>query len=210
MTERDIRGPLNPDRIVDPKSLPRVEPQWRGDLPHLYKTGCTYFVTFCLADAVPGQVIRKTMVEEDLDPEEIARHFDIDPCFGSCILKQPEVSGIVESSMLHFQGDRYALSAWSVMPNHVHAVVTPVRRQRHCRSILHSWKSFSAHEINRELKRTGKIWEKESFDHLVRNERTFEQFVTYTEANPVAARLCERPELWPFSSARFRSRIEGS
>ncbi len=76
--------------------------------------------------------------------------------------------------------------------------------------ILHSWKSFSAHEINRELKRKGKILEKESFDHLVRSEHAFEQFVAYTEANPVVAGLCERPEEWPFSSARFRSRIEGA
>jgi REP element-mobilizing transposase RayT len=203
MTERDIRGPLNPDRIVDPKSLPRVEPQWRGDLPHLYKAGCTYFVTFCLADAVPGQVIRETMVEEDLDPEEIARHFDIDPWLGSCILKQPEIASIVESSMLHFQGDRYALSAWSVMPSHVHGVVTP-NADHTLSDILHSWKSFSAHEINRELKRTGKIWEKESFDHLVRDERAFEQFARYTEENPVVAGLCGSPEEWPFSSARFR------
>jgi len=203
MSSREIKGPLNPDRIVDPKSLPKVEPQWRGDLPLLYKTGCTYFVTFCLADAVPGQVIRKALVEEDLDPEEIARHFDIDPCYGSCILKQTEVAGIVESSMLHFQGDRYALSAWCVMPNHVHGVVTPYADHT-LSGILHSWKSFSAHEINRELKRTGKIWEKESFDHLVRSDQAFEQFVRYTEENPVVAGLCGSPEEWQYSSARFR------
>ena len=207
MSSREIKVPLNPDRIVDPKSLPRVEPQWRGDLPHLYKTGCTYFVTFCLADAVPGQLIRKTKVEEDLDPKDIARHFDIDPGYGSCILKQSGVAGIVESSMLFFQGDRYALSAWSVMPNHVHAVVTPFASFG-LSKILHSWKSFSAHAINKDLERTGRVWEKESFDHLVRSEPAFEQFVAYTEANPVVAGLCERPELWLFGSARFRSRDE--
>ena len=207
MSSREIKVPLNPDRIVDPKSLPRVEPQWRGDLPHLYKTGCTYFVSFCLADAVSGQVIRKTKVEEDLDPKEIARHFDIDPGYGSCILKQSGVAGIVESSMLFFQGDRYALSAWCVMPNHVHAVVTPFSNLN-LSEILHSWKSFSAHEINKALKRTGRVWEKESFDHLVRGEHAFEQFVTYTEENPVVAGLVGRSDLWPFSSARFRSRDE--
>jgi REP element-mobilizing transposase RayT len=207
MAERETRGPLNPDRIVDPKSLPRVEPQWRGDLPHLYKTGCTYFVTFCLADAVPGQVIRKTVVEEDLEPEEIARHFDIDPSFGSRILKQPEAAGIVESSILHFQGDRYALSAWSVMPNHVHAVVTPYADHT-LSGIPHSWKSFSAHEINRELKKRGKLWEKESFDHLVRSEQAFAKFVRYTEENPVVAGLCGLPEEWTYSSARFRRQRE--
>ncbi len=207
MSSREFRGPLNPDRIVDPKSLPKVEPQWRGDLPHIHKTGCTYFVTFCLADAVPGRLIRKTRVEEASDPNEIARHFDIDPGDGNCILKQPEVARIAESAVLHFQGERYALSAWCVMPNHVHAVVTPFSN-RDLSEILHSWKSFSAHEINKQVGGTGKVWQKESFDHLVRDEMGFQQFVVYTEENPVAAGLCRSPQEWPFSSARSRSQGE--
>ena len=103
--------------------------------------------------------------------------------------------------MLHFQGDRYALSAWCVMPNHAHAVLTPYSSYG-LSEILHSWKSYSAHQINKILGRNGKLWEEESFDHLVRNERAFEQFVAYTENNPVAAGLCDCPELWLFSSAR--------
>ena len=114
-----------------------------------------------------------------------------------------QLAAIVEGSLLHFQGERYALSAWCVMPNHVHVVVTPFSDHSLSR-ILHSWKSFSAHEINRLLGNTGSVWEEESFDHLVRNERELERFVHYTESNPVTAGLCERPEDWKFSSARFR------
>ena len=109
----------------------------------------------------------------------------------------------MESALLHFQGERYALSAWSVMPNHVHVVMTPYSGFT-MSEVLHSWKSYSAHQINRLLQRSGRVWEPESFDHLVRDERAFEQFVAYTENNPVVAGLCEFPELWPFSSARFR------
>ena len=207
MSNSKIKAPLNPDRIVDPKSLPKVDPHWRGDLPHIHKTGCTYFVTFCLVDAVPRIVWRRESVEESSDPKEIAQQFDIDPGFGNCILNQPEVAGLVESTMLHFQGDRYALSAWCVMPNHVHAVVTPYSDHT-LSGILHSWKSFSAHEINKHAGGTGRVWQKESFDHLVHHEKAFEQFVVYTEENPVVAGLCQRPEEWPFSSARFRSQDE--
>ena len=106
--------------------------------------------------------------------------------------------------MLHFQGERYALSGWCVMPNHVHAVVTPYADYS-LSQILHSWKSYSAHQINKTLGRNGKIWEKESFDHLVRNEKAFEAFVVYTEANPVVAGLCDKPEDWYFSSSRIRN-----
>ena len=207
MAEDENRGPLAPERIVDPRSLPMVTAGWRGDLPHLYKEGCTYFVTFCLADAVPERLRRRRSIDDAGQPSEIAEHFDLDPDQGECILLEPRIASIIEASMLHFQGQRYALSAWCVMPNHVHVVVTPYADHA-LSDILHSWKSFSAHEINRALRRVGKLWEKESFDHLVRHDRAFEQFVTYTENNPVVAGLCERPADWPFSSARFRPRDE--
>lgn len=207
MRERDIRGPLNPDRIVDPGSLPKATPHWRGDLPHIHKDGCTYFVTFCLADAVPARLNWKRLIEDTDEPAEIAEQFDLDPALGDCTLREPRVASIVEDSMLHFQGSRYALSAWSVMPNHVHAMVTPYADHT-LSGILHSWKSFSAHQINKHLGRTGSVWQKESFDHLVRDENSFQQFVAYTEENPVVAGLCRHPDEWPFSSARFQNRGE--
>jgi len=204
----DPKNPLlNPDRLVDPRTQPKTAPQWRGDLPHIYKESCTYFVTFCLADAVPDRLRRRSKIENEKDPTRIAEHFDLNPSIGNCILLQREVASIVESAVQHFQGDRYALSAWCVMPNHVHAVVTPYSGNT-LSAILHSWKSYSAHGINKRLQRKGRVWEPESFDHLVRNERAFGQFVEYTENNPAAAGLCDRPEKWPFSSARFRESMD--
>jgi REP element-mobilizing transposase RayT len=203
MTDSKKKPPLNPERIVDPGSQPKTTPQWRGDLPHIYKEGCTYFVTFCLADAVPDRLKRRKKIESPEEPANIAEHYDLNPSIGDRVLGRSEIASIVESAMLYFQGDRYALSAWCVMPNHVHAVITPF--EGHTLSeILHSWKSFSAHEINKTLRRTGAVWEPESFDHLVRNEHALAQFVEYTENNPTAAGLCGSPEEWPFSSARFR------
>ena len=203
MTQPKKPGPVNPDRIVDPRSLPKVEPMWRGDLPHIYKEGCTYFVTFCLADAVPDRLKRRRQAEHSDDAMTVAERYEIDPSVGGRILERRDIASTVEGALLHFQGERYALSAWCVMPNHVHVVMTPYSGFA-MSEVLHSWKSYSAHQINRLLQRIGRVWEPESFDHLVRNERAFEQFVAYTENNPVAAGLCEFPELWPFSSARYR------
>lgn len=39
---------------------------------------------------------------------------------GSRILDLPNIAAIVESALLHFDGERYRLIAWCVMPNHVH------------------------------------------------------------------------------------------
>jgi REP element-mobilizing transposase RayT len=203
MTQPKKPGPVNPDRIVDPRSLPKVEALWRGDLPHIYKEGCTYFVTFCLVDAVPDRLKRRRKIEEDENPLKVAERYDLDPSVGSRILERSDAASIVERALLHFQGERYALSAWCVMPNHVHAVVTPFSGHTFSK-VLHSWKSYSAHKINKCLERRGHVWQQESFDHLVRHESAFEQFVAYIENNPVVAGLCDVPEFWPFSSARFR------
>jgi len=122
---------------------------------------------------------------------------------GSCILKNPDLAQSVEDVLLHEQSERYALSAWCVMPNHAHAVVTPLDSNS-LSSIMQSWKSISAHRINRILDRRGPVWQRENFDHLVRDEASFEKFVAYTENNPVVAGLVARSEEWPFGSARFR------
>ena len=203
MTDQNKRAPILPNRIVDPGSQPHATPKWRGNLPHIYKEGCTYFVTFTLFDAVPKHLRRKRLIEADDRTEVIAAEFDPKPMAGSCLLQDPRAATIAEDTLLHFQGERFALSAWCVMPNHVHVVVTPFR-EFSLPNILHSWKSYSAHGINKALAREGKVWEEEAFDHLVRDERAFSKFVDYTENNPVTARLCERREDWAFGSARLR------
>ena len=198
-----MKKPMNPDLIVDPRSTAFSDPSYRGVLPHLSKPGCSYFVTFCLVDVARGQAIdRRRMFEED-DVSRIAGQMDLDPSSGACILRDPELATIVENALLHFQGERYALSAWCVMPNHAHAVVTPFV-EHSLSETLQSWKSYSAHEINRRVSRRGRVWQKESFDHIVRNEESFEKFVAYTEQNPVVAGFVADPAEWPFSSARHR------
>lgn len=194
---------MYPECIVDPRSTAFSDPSFRGVLPHLSKPGGTYFVTFCLADVAPARAAERQRILRDEPAEKVADRTDLDPSSGACILKQPELAAIVEDALVFFQGERYALSAWVVMPNHVHAVVTPFD-ERTLSEILQSWKSFTAHEINRKLGRRGRLWQKESFDHLVRNAEGFERFVDYTERNPVAAGLVDRPADWQFSSARYR------
>lgn len=205
MARRQDRGPLHPEKIIDPASLPYAPGRWRGNLPHIFKDGCSYFVTFCLFDAGKRRQHLKGATTSSGAVENVAAWSDFNSDAGSCLLKTSEVASIVEDALLHFQGQRYALSAWCVMPNHVHVVVTPYPGHV-LPDILHSWKSFTAHRINAILGREGRLWEEEFFDHLVRNERDFEKFVRYTEENPVNAGLCALPEDWPFSSARYRER----
>jgi putative transposase len=178
----------------------------RGELPHLYKDGGTYFVTFRLFDAVVPSTLRvnaHTAIDgEDPfeDPVRLLAEYDPPIQMGSCLLAQPSVAQIVHNAIPHFDGDRYELLAWCVMPNHVHTVFAPLRGHEP-NEILHSWKSYTSHAINKLLKRSGMLWERESFDHLVRSARSLELFVRYTEENPVAAGLCRVASEWAYSSA---------
>ena len=197
------KKPAHPSRIVDPRSTPFAPITGRGVLPHIYKDSCTYFVTFCLADAGRIKGAGRTRLSGETSPERLAELLDVTPAEGRCLLGDPGPARIVEDVLLKEQGEGYALSAWCVMPNHVHAVVTPLD-PRGLTRILQSWKSVTAHRINRLLGRHGSVWQRESFDRLVRDANAFEKYVAYTENNPVAAGLAGEVGEWPFSSARFR------
>jgi REP element-mobilizing transposase RayT len=69
--------------------------------------------------------------------------------------------------------------------------------------IIHSWKSFTASEANRLLRRTGQFWFNDYFDRYIRDEKHYYNAIHYIHKNPVAAGLVERAEDWPFSSARL-------
>ena len=112
----------------------------------------------------------------------------LDTGVGACWLRQPRIGTIVSDTMQFFDGDRYLLGDFVIMPNHVHALVTPTENWR-LEKITHSWKSYTAKEINRALDRGGQFWQRESFDHIVRNDRRLDDFRSYIAENPRKAGL---------------------
>lgn len=128
----------------------------------------------------------------------------LDAGMGCCALKHPEVGKVVEDTLLKFDGERYRLLAWCVMPNHVHVVIEPREKLG---KIVQSWKSFTgrwAMERNAELGLSvpGKrFWMREYWDRFIRNESHLKSVVEYIHNNPVAAGLCKSPEQWEWSSA---------
>src|SRR5262245_1161081 len=193
---RSRRGHMG---FANPRKLPFAPIRSRGELPHLFKEGCFYFVTFRLYDAVIPQT-RRQSIDVDNSWKEIAALSEPPLTRGSCVLGKPEVAQIVQDSLLCFQGVRYFLHAWCVMPNHVHIVFAPAAGMN-LSKITHSWKSFTGNQINGSLSKAGTFWERESFDHLIRSEDDLSRLVGYVEYNPVAAGLCRMPEHWEFSSA---------
>ena len=127
----------------------------------------------------------------------------LDQGYGMALLKDERAATVVQNSLLELDGTRYHLSAWVVMPNHVHLLLTRFAAYE-LKDILHSLKSFTSHEVNRILQRNGQFWIEDYFDRYIRNQEHFRRTVRYIENNPVKARLCKKPSDWPFSSAWFR------
>jgi REP element-mobilizing transposase RayT len=78
------------------------------------------------------------------------------------------------------------------MPNHVH-VLSTLGEGESLAKIVGGWKSVSAHRIVALLGRRGPIWQAESYDHLVRDEREFDRAVDYIRNNPIRAGLRDWP-----------------
>ena len=189
----------------------------RSYLPHVKAAGGTYFVTFRLDDSLPREVVRRlkamatAAAEQATDEEarlaadrEYFREFEgaLDASHGACWLRRPEIAGVVSGALRFFDGTRYRLRAWVVMPNHVHVVLTPLPGFA-LSAVLHSWKSFTAKDANRLLpeKSVRELWQRESYDRLCRDAAETERWISYVERNPVKAKLCAKIEDWLWSSA---------
>ncbi len=97
-------------------------------------------------------------------------------------------------------GDRYALHAWCVMPNHVHVLVQK-HQQATLRGIVQVWKSLSARAINRAQGGVGRVWQPNYFDRYIRDDPHYAVTIAYIENNPVAAGLVADAGDWRWSSA---------
>jgi REP element-mobilizing transposase RayT len=179
-----------------------------GNLPHWRQTNVTYFVTTRLADSMPQEKLREWQTKRDAWlaahglqkpsaiqqlPEDQQHEFHatftkewhqwLDAGFGECLLRRPEVRDILIKRLLA----ESSLDAWVIMPNHLHALVTPENQM--LGDVLQSWKGGSAFEINRLLGRSGPLWQKEPYDHIVRSEAQFQHYRRYIAENPIKASL---------------------
>jgi carbamoylphosphate synthase large subunit/REP element-mobilizing transposase RayT len=182
--------------------------QKRSHLPHWEQAGATYFVTFRLADSIPVDVLAQWKDERaawlKFHPQpwdwktarEYMRRFEeerehwLDQGHGSCLLGEPSAAAVVAEALNHFDRQRYLLDAYVVMPNHVHVLFKPLR-ENSLVDILHSWKSFTAHALNRQMNRAGALWMHESFDTIVRDAEHLRACRDYIAQNPKKTRLPE-------------------
>jgi hypothetical protein len=105
----------------------------RGYLPHFDGGEIPQAVTFRLADSLPRQRLQQWEIEfsrlpQDEASRELRKRVEayLDMGAGNAWLRDPKVAQVVEDALLRFDGTRYRLHAWVIMPNHVHALFTPM------------------------------------------------------------------------------------
>jgi len=197
----------------------------RGYLPHWTAKGAIYHVIFRLHDALPAREIerieqeRETVIRRvqqgqceltESERKQLKQLFNdkidryLDNGRGICYLANSDIADMLASVLRHFDEKRYELYSWCIMPNHVHAVVKPWGNYS-LSKILHSWKSYSAHEANKIMDRKGSFWSEEYYDHLIRDENEFFRTIKYIMENPAEAGLVDWP--WVFQKVTQASRL---
>ena len=87
------------------------------------------------------------------------------------------------------------------MPNHVHWVFELKEKDEegklvYLQDILLSVKRFSSKSINKIEHRTGTLWQKESFDTTIRDEKHLYHATRYTINNPIKAGFVSEWQQW--------------
>ena len=141
------------------------QPFYRRNLPHLQRDCKPHFLTFCTYQ-------RWTL-----------------PDWARTIVMEPQCARTVD--------DRS--SRVVVMPDHVHMIFTPfVDLERaevfSLARITKAIKGTSAHLINRQLGRTGRVWQEESFDRVLRVSEKLDEKIAYILDNPVRKGLVNLPK----------------
>ena len=200
-------NPLLPSKhsYLDPYTPVEVR---RNRLPHWQQGHKFIFATWRLGDSIPKAKLDLWRQERGLWLKHHPRPWDartakryhvrfsrriedwLDQGSGSCILKDPALARIVADALRYFDGQRYELASFVVMPNHVHVLFRPLGSHR-LANIMSCWKGFTGHRIRKKTGTSGKLWQKDYWDRLIRNPLHFLKCLEYIRENPGRAGLGE-------------------
>ncbi len=171
----------------------------RGYLPHRDEPDLTQFVTFRLADSFPEELRepweKLRQIEDDRQRRAQLEAW-LDLGHGVCHLRDAHIAAIVAAALRHFDGSRYRLIAWVVMPNHVHVLFEvgsiPMAK------VVQGWKRHTAREANQLLGQNGAFWQPDYWDTYMRDDEHQQRTIRYIRNNPVKAGLVTEYQDWPW------------
>jgi REP element-mobilizing transposase RayT len=211
------------------------KPEYTRFLPHYHPVGASFFVTSRLYGSLPKEFLEnlhiwyetekeRLLVENPNEQTEKAlallqrdyfRKYDnaLDQCLcGPTYLKDPAVARRAVEQLTRFDGQWYRLLAYTIMPNHVHALLdfsvqvkedgsVDMEQYQNLDVVMGRIKGASARYANLELGRTGnEFWQVEYHDRYIRDKRHLLAAIDYIKQNVVSAKISihwrEHPFTW--------------
>lgn len=200
------------------RDLPPLPPGFRGldpdkpirvyfrHLPHWRQDGATYFVTFRLGDALPAIKLNELKTlrshwefthpeprsEQDWEEHarEVVRRTEawLDEGHGACYFREDRWAEDLQARLNKFNGSRYRLSCWVIMPNHCHVVICPFEGHE-LEDVLGAMKGVTSRHINLATGNSGQIWQQESYDRIIRDGEHLDRVIQYIGRNPANSKL---------------------
>ena len=183
----------------------------RRQLPHWYEPRQRYFITIRCAGSLPQEVIERyqALLEENPDPvqnydfresafEVLEKYLDQGLGFAPFISQ--EICEAMTEELRKISNEDFPMVHWVVMPNHLH-LLTDVLKFKTIQDFSNGLKRIkgrSGLRLNRLLKRQGAFWQREWYDHWVRDDRGWEFYKKYIFQNPVKARLVGNSSDYPW------------
>jgi len=143
--------------------------RYRRQLPHHEEPGATYFLTICLVRPAPVD------------------------------LTAPDLACLVVEALEFYDGNSYYLYEYTVMPDHLHMLLKPTTEDGKTHSvsrIVYRLKHWLSRQINEAANREGDLWQRESYDHVIRNGNDYLEKANYIFFNAHKAGLVDDPAEW--------------
>ena len=179
----------------------------RRRLPHLSLPQRPVFLTWRLHNSLPPNRAFPTAALTSEQAFDVMDRLLDETRTGTFYLHQPAIAHMVVEAIEYDSAvlKQYALQAFVVMPNHIHLLANPTVPLD---KLTKSLKGITAKRANTMLELTRKsFWQKESCDHLVRDELEFKKIHQYIEENPVRAGLVREARDYRWSSAGWRAGV---
>ena len=138
-----------------------------------------------------------------------ASYFITTKCWqGRAVFQVSENAEILVEALFNYRDrNAYALHEFVVMPDHLHLLLTPSSTTS-LEKVMQFIKGGSSHQIRKARNQKMEIWQVGFHDWTIRDANDWLTKVEYIHTNPVRAKLVQRPEDWPYSSASGKFNLD--
>ncbi len=190
---------------------------YHRNLPHIQPENGFFFITYRLAFSLPKNKLWEIQQKHrNLFENKVLNNYQRDSrlfkYYDDILAKelpQPkwldikEIADLVKENLHYHHQKRYELICYTIMPNHVHLVIYPLKNKNNnffsLAAILKWHKNYTALKANKVLKRSGRFWHHENYDHFIRNEKELNKIINYIVYNPVKGKLVNKITDWPYT-----------